>query len=198
MQPLAPHVIACRLFAGFYACLFGLVVVAVLTPAVVTAREAARHALCTNIVRQHSGSHPDVVVLEHGKIVKVASCWCCGSHPWRRLDFMEELDGELRASQHAMRDGFAVLREALDRLRQYNLDRSEGEKYWFRALSEALERDARGGGCGQSLYSLSNSPKSFSGVPSRGPIDRSESDRAGVSPLEIDSETLDKLSETPK
>ncbi len=78
--------------------------------------------MCTNVLRQHSGSHPDTVCLERGRIVSVSSCWLCGSQPYVQICFVEEKDGELLQSEQALLEGFAVLSEALDRLRQYKLD----------------------------------------------------------------------------
>jgi hypothetical protein len=135
-QPIA-YLLARRLFAAYSAALLGLVIGAIMVPQVIAAREVARRAICTNIVRQHSGSHPDVVVLAQGKIERVASCWCCGSKPWRRLEFIEEKEGELCATEQARNNGFAVIHEALDRLRQYNLDRRESERIWLEAARQA-------------------------------------------------------------
>jgi hypothetical protein len=69
------YAVARRLFEWYVAAVLGLVIVALLTPAVVRAREAARRAVCTNVLRQRSGCHPVVVHLEGGRIVRVSSCW---------------------------------------------------------------------------------------------------------------------------
>jgi hypothetical protein len=143
MRPPIAYLLARRFFAAYSSALAGLVIIPVVVPPVIAAREVARRAVCCHIVRQHSGCHPDVVVLAQGKIESVASCWCCGSKPWRRLEFIEEKDGELCATEQARDDGFAVIHEALDRLRQLNLDRRESEGIWLEAARQAAV-DGRG------------------------------------------------------
>jgi hypothetical protein len=117
-----------HLVDAYVALLLALVIAAVLIPPVASAREAARRAVCTHHLRLLSGLHPDdVVCLKQGRIVWVSSCRCCGSVPGIRIRFVEEKDGELQPSDRATLDGLSVLDEALDRLRQYKLDRRESE-----------------------------------------------------------------------
>jgi hypothetical protein len=103
------------LFEGCVAALLGLVIVALLTPAVVSARQAARRANCANNSRQHSGCHPVVVHLEGGRIVRVESCWACGYLRGVRINFVDEKDGQPLDSEQAIQEGLALLRAALDR-----------------------------------------------------------------------------------
>ena len=119
------YVVIQHLVDGYVALLLALVIVALLVPPVVSARAAARRAVCANYVWQHSGSHSDVVCLKQGRIVGVSSCWCCGASPNARIRFVEEKDGEVQSSNPAMVEGLAVVGEALDRLRRYKLDRRE-------------------------------------------------------------------------
>jgi hypothetical protein len=106
--------VARLLFEGYVAALLGLVIVALLTPAVVSAREAARRANCANSLRQHSGCHPVVVHLEGGRIVRVSSCWGCGSLLGVRINFVDEKDGKPLDSEQAIQEGLALLRASLD------------------------------------------------------------------------------------
>jgi hypothetical protein len=108
-----------------------LVIVAILGPEVDSARRAARRAICTINLRQHSGAHADTVYLDRGRIVRVWSCWCCGSWPGIQIYFAEERNGELLPTEQALREGFPVLTEAIVRLRLYKLDRGETCP-WFR------------------------------------------------------------------
>jgi hypothetical protein len=107
--------VARLLFEGYAAALLGLVIVALLTPAVVRAREAAQRAVCTNVLRQHSGCHPVVVHLEGGRIVRVSSCWGCNYLHGVRINFVDEKDGKPLESEQAIQEGLALLRAALDR-----------------------------------------------------------------------------------
>jgi hypothetical protein len=107
--------VARLLFEGYVAALLGLVIVALLTPAVVSAREAARRASCANNLMQHSGCHPIVVHLEGGRIVRVSSCSGCGYLLGVRIDFVDEKDGKPLDSEQAIREGLALLRAACDR-----------------------------------------------------------------------------------
>ena len=100
----------------------GFTIVAVLLPPVVSAHDTARRAVCTTVVRQHSGSCPDTVCLERGRIVWVSRCRACGSKPDNRICFVEEKDGKLLSSEQALLEGVAVSGEVLERLRQYKLD----------------------------------------------------------------------------
>jgi hypothetical protein len=122
MRPPRAYLVVQHLFEVYVAALLGFVILAVLIPAVVRARETARRTVCTNVVRQHSGSCPDAVCLERGRIVWVSRCWACGSKPDNRICFVEEKDGKLLSSEQALLEGVAVMGEVLERLRQYKLD----------------------------------------------------------------------------
>jgi hypothetical protein len=106
--------VARLLFEGYVAALLGLVTVALLTPAVVSARQAARRANCAHSLRQHTGCHPVVVHLEGGRIVRVSSCWACGYLLGVRINFVDEKDGKPLDSEQAIQQGLALLRAALD------------------------------------------------------------------------------------
>jgi hypothetical protein len=114
------------------------VIVTLLTPAVVTAREAARRGVCTNNLGQHSGSHPVVVHLEGGRIVRVSSCWWCSYRLGVRLEFVDTQDGKPLDSEQAIQGGLALLRAALDR----------GE---FRIPEDPFPGDHRVGGTSQAI-----------------------------------------------
>jgi hypothetical protein len=85
MRPPRAYLVVQHLFDVYVAVLLGFVTLAVLIPAVVSARDTARRAVCTNVLRQHSGSCPDTVCLERGRIVWVSRCWACGSRPDNRI-----------------------------------------------------------------------------------------------------------------
>ena len=106
--------VARLLFEGYVAVLLGLVIVALSTPAVVSAREAARRAACANNLFQHSGCHPVVVYLEGGRIVRLSSCRACASQIGVRINFVDEKDGKPFDSEQAIQEGLVLLRAALD------------------------------------------------------------------------------------
>jgi hypothetical protein len=122
MRPPRAYFLVRHLFEVYSAVFLGFVILAVLIPAVVSARDTARRAVCTNVLRQHSGSCPDTVCLERGRIVWVSRCWNCGSKPDNRICFVKEKDGKLLSSEQALLEGVAVIGEVLERLRQYKLD----------------------------------------------------------------------------
>ena len=125
MRSMRTHPAGRYLFEAYVAVLGGFVTIAMLAPAVVRAREAARRAVCTNDIRQHSGSHADVVCLRGGRIAWVSSCWLCGSRPDVRICFVEEKDGGIMPSRQALAEGLTVFWEAVERLRQHKLVRGE-------------------------------------------------------------------------
>jgi hypothetical protein len=112
-------IVARHLFEAYAALLFGLAIAAVWIPPMLSARETARRTMCTNTVRQHSGSCGDIVYLDHGNVVDVWSCWACGARPDNRIYFVDVNDPESKASERVVNDGIAVLSEARERLRQY-------------------------------------------------------------------------------
>jgi hypothetical protein len=120
-SPRAP-IVARHLFEGYVAVLLGTVIGAVWIPAMISARETARRAMCTNNLRQHSGFHADAVTLNHGNIVDVCSCWACGVQPNVPIDFINVNDEETVRSLQTLNDGIAVLSEARERLWQYKRD----------------------------------------------------------------------------
>jgi hypothetical protein len=113
------YVVARHLFEALAAVLLGCVIFAVLIPEIVSAREAARRAVCTNTLLQYSGSHGSTVCLERGRIAWVSNCRVCGSHPGVRIFFVEKKRGwEFISTEQIDREGVAVLVEAIDRLRR--------------------------------------------------------------------------------
>jgi hypothetical protein len=112
------YAVARHLFEAYTGVLLGCVIFGILFPEIVSARENARRAVCTNTFLQHSGSHGSTVCLERGEIVSVSSCPVCGSKPDVRIFFVEKQDGEFFSSEQIDREGVAVLVEAIDRLRQ--------------------------------------------------------------------------------
>jgi len=111
---LRSYPVARLLFEGYVAALLGLVIVALYTPAVVSAPEGALRANCASILRQRTGCHPVVVHLEGGRIVRVSSCWGCGYLLGVRINFVDEKDGKPLDSEQAIQEGLALLRAALD------------------------------------------------------------------------------------
>ena len=108
MRPPRAFLVVQHLFEVYAGVLLGFVILAVLIPAVVSARDTARRAVCTNVLRQHSGSCPDTVCLERGRIVWVSRCWACGSKPDNRILTVEEKDGKLLSSQQTVLDGVSA------------------------------------------------------------------------------------------
>ncbi len=102
------------LFEAYVAVLLGIVILAILTPEVVSARQAARRSACVNNLFQHSGCHPVVVYLEGGRIVRLSSCRACASHLGVRINFVDEKDGKPLDGEQAIQEGLALLRAALD------------------------------------------------------------------------------------
>jgi hypothetical protein len=120
------YVVARHLFEALAAVLLGCVIFAVLIPEIVSAREAARRAVCTNTLLQYSGSHGSTVCLERGRIAWVSNCRVCGSHPGVRIFFVEKKRGwEFISTEQIDREGVAVLVEAIDRLRRDRRARGE-------------------------------------------------------------------------
>jgi hypothetical protein len=74
MRSPRAYLVVQHLFEVYVAVLLGFVILAVLMPAVVNARDTARRAVSTTVVRQHSGSCQDTVCLERGRIVWVSRC----------------------------------------------------------------------------------------------------------------------------
>jgi hypothetical protein len=107
-------------FETYSGVLFASLMFAVLFPAIGDALDTARRAQCTNNLWM-PGRHGDVVYLERGRIVRVWSSRWSGGRTGQ-IEFVEENDGQLVPREQALRDGFAVFMEALDRLRQYRLD----------------------------------------------------------------------------
>lgn len=93
------------LFEVYVAVLLGLVILAILTPEVVSARQAARRSACVNNLFQHSGCHPVVVYLEGGRIVRLSSCRACASHLGVRINFVDEKDGKPLDGEQAIQEG---------------------------------------------------------------------------------------------
>lgn len=120
MRGLPTYPVMQWVFETYSGVLFASVMFSVLFPAIGDALNSARRAQCTNSLSM-PGREGDVVYLERGRIVRV---W---SSPWQggragQIMFVEENDGQLVPREQALRDGFAVFMEALDRLRQYRLD----------------------------------------------------------------------------
>jgi hypothetical protein len=90
MRPPRAYLVVQHLVGVYVAVLLGFVILAVLVPAVVSARDTARRAVCTTVFRQHSASCPDTVCLERGRIVWVSRCWVCGTKPDNRICFVED------------------------------------------------------------------------------------------------------------
>ena len=141
MRPPRAYLVVQHLFEVYVAVLLGFVILAVLIPAVVSARDTARRAVCTHVVHQHSGSCPDTVCLERGRIAWVSRCWVCGTKPDNRICFVEEKDGKLLSSEQALLEGLAVIGEVLDRLRQYKLDFCEKGHGGSESASRLRARD---------------------------------------------------------
>jgi hypothetical protein len=153
MRPPRTYLVTRLLFEAYFAVLLGTVILAILIPPVVSAREAAARAVCTNNVSSHSGSHADIVCLEQGRIVWVSRCWCRSTLPGCQICFVEEKDGELQSSEKSLLEGLAVLSEALDRLRQHKLNRRES------GIPEIDLRDGYRSGCGSHSVPASVTPR---------------------------------------
>jgi hypothetical protein len=120
------YLIGRHLFEALAVLLLGCVIFAILLPEIVSAREAARRAVCTNTLLQYSGSHGSTVCLERGRIAWVSNCRVCGSHPCVRIFFVEKKSGgEFVSTEQTDREGVAVLVEAIDRLRRDRRPRGE-------------------------------------------------------------------------